>query len=87
MNSSDDECVTSKAIIAAALTYTSPYLGIITSSDLPTFHLQNILFTSSVYDVDDMFFVVEKYVFIGRVPFYIVNQYVILVWDLGIFSL
>ena len=84
-NSSDEGCITSKAIVAAASIYTSPYLGIISSSDLPTFHLQNILFTSSVYDVDAMFLVVEKYVFIGKVPFYIVNQYVILVWDPGIF--
>jgi hypothetical protein len=84
-NSSDEVCVSSKAIAAAASIYTSPYLGIISSSDLPTFHLQNILFTSSVYDVDDMFLVVEKYVFIGRVPFYFANQYVILVWDPGIF--
>ena len=88
-NSSDNECVASKAIVAAASNYTSPYLGIILSSNLPTILTisQNILFTSSVYDVDAMFLVVEKYVFISRVPFYIVNQYVILVWDPGIFSL
>jgi len=80
-NSSDNECVTSKAIVAAASIYTSLLLGIISSPDLPTFLTitQNILFTSSVYDVYAMLIVVENYVFIGRVPFNIVNQYLILV--------
>ena len=86
-NSSDEGCVTSKAIVAAASIYTSPYLGIILSSDLSTILTitQNILFSSSVYDDDARFLVVDKYVFIGSVPFYFVNQYVILVWDPGIF--
>jgi hypothetical protein len=78
-------CVTSKAIVAAASIYTSSYLGIISSSDLPTFRLQSILFTSSVYDVDAMFLVVNEYVFIGRVPFYVINLYIIFIWDPGIF--